>query len=194
MEGDVDFTLLERWRAGESKAGEELFARQFPGLYRFFATKCDGDTDELVQATLVACLKAKDTFRNESSFRGYLYTVARHELYRYFRERKRAGDVDFAVSSVADLATTPGTKLARDESHRRLLDALRTLPIEQQTLLELYYWEELDVAALAGIFEAPPATIRTWMYRARQTLKEQLGDDVDELTRAHAESLKRDAP
>lgn len=190
----MDFTLLERWRAGESKAGEELFARQFPGLYRFFATKCDGDTDELVQATLVACLKAKDTFRNESSFRGYLYTVARHELYRYFRERKRAGDVDFAVSSVADLATTPGTKLARDESHRRLLDALRTLPIEQQTLLELYYWEELDVAALAGIFEAPPATIRTWMYRARQTLKEQLGDDVDELTRAHAESLKRDAP
>ena len=194
MDGDVDFTLLERWRAGETKAGEELFARQFPGLYRFFATKCDGDTDELVQATLVACLKAKDTFRNESSFRGYLYTVARHELYRYFRERKRAGDVDFAVSSVADLATTPGTKLARNESHRRLLDALRTLPIEQQTLLELYYWEELDVSALAGIFEAPPATIRTWMYRARQTLKEQLGDDVDELTRAHAESLKREAP
>jgi len=132
-----------------------------------------------VQTTLVACLKAKETFRAESSFRGYLFTVARHELYRYFRERKRAALVDFAVSSVADLATTPGTRIARDQAHRRLLDALRTLPVEQQTLLELYYWEEMEVAQLAEIFESPPATIRTWLYRARQTLKEQLGDDVD---------------
>lgn len=181
MDGDidVDFSLLERWRGGEAAAGEELFARQFPGLYRFFATKCDGDTDELVQATLVACLKAKDTFRADSSFRGYLFTVAKHQLYRYFRERQRAANVDFAVSSVADLATTPGTRIARDQAHRRLLDALRTLPIEQQTLLELYYWEELEVAQLSQIFDSPPATIRTWLYRARQTLKEQLGDDVD---------------
>lgn len=177
--GDLDFSLLERWRGGDAAAGEQLFARQFPGLYRFFATKCDGDTDELVQATLVACLKAKETFRAESSFRGYLFTVAKHELYRYFRERQRAGAVDLAVSSVADLATTPGTRIARDQAHRRLLDALRTLPVEQQTLLELYYWEELEVAQLAQIFDAPPATIRTWLYRARQSLKEQLGDDVD---------------
>jgi RNA polymerase sigma factor (sigma-70 family) len=179
VDGDVDFSLLERWRGGDAPAGEELFARQFPGLYRFFATKCDGDTDELVQATLVACLKAKETFRADSSFRGYLFTVAKHELYRYFRERQRAANVDFTLSSVADLATTPGTRIARDQAHRRLLDALRTLPIEQQTLLELYYWEDLEVAQLAQIFDAPPATIRTWLYRARQTLKEQLGDDVD---------------
>lgn len=185
MDGDVDFGLLERWRSGDAAAGEELFARQFPGLYRFFATKCDGDTDELVQATLVACLKAKDTFRGaDSSFRGYLFTVARHELYRYFREKRRAALVDFAVSSVADLATTPGTRIARDQAHRRLLDALRTLPIEQQTLLELYYWEDMEVGQLAQIFDSPPATIRTWLYRARQTLKTQLGDDVDEAVRS----------
>jgi RNA polymerase sigma factor (sigma-70 family) len=179
VEGDVDFGLLERWRGGDAAAGEELFARQFPGLYRFFATKCDGDTDELVQRTLVACLKTKDTFRAESSFRGYLFTVARHELYRYFRERKRAEQVDFALSSVADLATTPGTKVARDQEHRLLLDALRGLPVEQQALLELYYWEEVDVETLSGIFDAPAPTIRTWLYRARQTLKDRLGDDVD---------------
>ena len=183
MDGDEDFALLTRWRAGEAEAGEALFARQFPGLYRFFATKCDGDTDELVQRTLVACLKAKDTFRADSSFRGYLFTVARHELYRYFRERQRAQQVDFAVSSVADLATTPGTKVARDQQHRLLLDALRALPIEQQTLLELYYWEDVPVETLAGIFDAPAPTIRTWLYRARQTLKTRLGDDVDEAVR-----------
>jgi RNA polymerase sigma-70 factor (ECF subfamily) len=190
LTGDPDFELLERWRGGDAAAGQELFARQFAGLYRFFATKCDGDTDELVQATLVACLKAKETFRAESSFRGYLFTVARNELYRYFRERQRTQALDFSLSSVADLATTPGTRIARDQDHRILLDALRTLPVEQQTLLELYYWEELDIDTLASIFEAPPPTIRTWLYRARQTLKTKIGNE----NAVQEETLKRGAP
>lgn len=175
---DVDYDLLGRWRAGDRAAGEQLFVRQFDPLYRFFASKCDGEIDELVQATLTACLNAKEQFRGDSPFRGYLFTVARHELYRYLRERKRDRErLDFSVTSVADLATTPGTRIARDQAHKRLLDALRQLPLEQQMLLELYYWEELEVATLATIFDAPSATIRTWLYRARQRLKEQLADE-----------------
>jgi RNA polymerase sigma factor (sigma-70 family) len=181
---DADFALLERWRAGDRAAGEELFAHQFAGLYRFFATKCDGDADELVQATLAACVGAKESIRGDSSFRGYLFTVARHELYRYFRTRRRDRDLlDFTTASVADLATTPSTRVARDQEHRILLDALRTLPLEQQTMLELYYWEDLEVDTLATIFEAPSATIRTWLYRARQALKDKLGDEVDGIVR-----------
>ncbi|HEY5934436.1 MAG TPA: sigma factor-like helix-turn-helix DNA-binding protein, partial [Kofleriaceae bacterium] len=55
------------------------------------------------------------------------------------------------------------------------------LPVEQQTLLELYYWEELEIASLATIFDAPPATIRTWLYRARQALKLRLAEDESAL-------------
>jgi RNA polymerase sigma factor (sigma-70 family) len=179
---DVDFALLTRWRAGDRSAGEELFLRQFDPLYRFFASKCDGDTDELVQATLTACLNAKQQFRGDSTFKAYMFTVARHELYSYLRTRRRDRErLDFSTVSIADLATTPGTRIARDQAHRRLLDALRGLPVEQQTLLELYYWEELDVASLGTIFEAPPATIRTWLYRARQQLKERLAADETKL-------------
>jgi RNA polymerase sigma factor (sigma-70 family) len=169
VDEDVDFALLIRWRGGDRTAGEELFVRQFDHLYRFFASKCDGDLDELVQSTLLACLNAKDQFRAESTFKAYMFTVARNQLYGYLRARRR------------DRETTPGTRIARDQAHRRLLDALRGLPVEQQTLLELYYWEDLDVATLGTIFDAPPATIRTWLYRARQQLKEQLAADETRL-------------
>jgi RNA polymerase sigma factor (sigma-70 family) len=178
---DLDFELLTQWRAGDQDAGEKLLLRQFEPLYRFFASKCDGDIDELVQATLSACLSAKAQLRADS-FRAYLFTAARHELYRYLRERQRdRARLDFSVTSVADLATTPCTRIARDQAHKRLLDALRELPVEQQTLLELYYWEELEIASLAAIFDAPAATIRTWLYRARQTLKERLAADDNAL-------------
>lgn len=182
MSDDVDFALLSRWRDGDRSAGEQLFLRQFDHLYRFFASKCNGDIDELVQSTLLGCLNAKQQFRADSTFKAYMFTVARHELYKYLRARRRDQErLDFSTTSIADLATTPGTRIARDQAHRRLLDALRELPVEQQTLLELYYWEDLDIATLGTIFDAPPPTIRTWLYRARQTLKERLAADEAKL-------------
>jgi RNA polymerase sigma factor (sigma-70 family) len=175
----TDHELLERWRAGERAAGEELFARYFDDMYRFFSTKIDGDIDELVQSTFLACVRAKDQFRGDASFTTYLYTVARHTLYRQYRHRRRHDErLDFHITSVAELVTTPRSALARNQAHRELLEAMCRLPVETQMLLELHYWEDLDAAALGEIFESPPTTIRTRLRRARIALREQLREST----------------
>src|SRR3954463_11182439 len=94
-----DLDLLVAWRAGDAAAGQVLFKRHFRKVYRFFETKCGAEADELVQATFLACVRAKDQFRGESSFATYLFTVARHELYRVLSERRRdLGRLNFQVS------------------------------------------------------------------------------------------------
>ena len=169
-----DFALLERWREGDKVAGQALFQRHFDSISRFFETKCATEADELVQATFFACLRALHQFRKESSFRTYLFTIARHELYRVLRERQRNAIVDFELSSIAQLATTPGTVLDRNHEKTRLVEALRQLPVAQQTLLELHYWEQVEIVELSEIFEAEPATIRQRLHRARVALREQM--------------------
>lgn len=170
-----DTALLERWRGGDTGAGEELFARHFDSIYGFFETKCSAEADELTQSTFLACLGARDQFRAEASFRTYLFTIARHELYRLLRTRQRRdAKLDFELSSIADLISTPATRLARNQEHRKLVETLQHLPVEQQTLLELHYWEGMDIAELAEVFEAPQATIRTRLHRARKALRERM--------------------
>ena len=169
----ADHELLDKWRAGDAAAGQQLFERHFDSIYGFFETKCEAEADELVQATFLACLKAKSQFRKESSFRTYLFTIARHELFRVLRGKRRDGErLDFEMSSIAELVSTPGTRMARNQEHRQLIEALRRLPVEQQTLLELHYWEDMDIAALAEVFESPAVTIRTRLHRARKALRE----------------------
>jgi RNA polymerase sigma-70 factor (ECF subfamily) len=169
----TDIELLQKWRAGDATAGQALFERHFDSIYGFFETKCEAEADELTQATFLACLRAREQFRQESSFRTYLFTIARNELYRVLRGRQRDGArLDFQLSSIADLVSTPGTRIARNQEHKRLLEALRRLPVEQQTLLELHYWEEMDIAELAEVFESPAVTIRTRLHRARKALRE----------------------
>lgn len=175
MTEPTDIALLDQWRNGDADAGQALFQRHFDSIYGFFETKCETDADELVQSTFLACLRARDQFRKESSFRTYLFTIARHELYRVLRGRQRDGArLDFQLSSIAELVSTPRTRLARNQDHQHLLEVLRQLPVEQQTLLELHYWEDMDIADLAEVFEAPEATIRTRLHRARKLLREKM--------------------
>src|SRR5688500_5831982 len=103
---DPDLDLLEQWRGGARQAGQDLFARHFRELYGFFQHKAAGEADELVQRTFLACVSSRTQFRFQSTFRTYLFTIARHELYDYLGQQanERGRHVDFEVTSIADLA------------------------------------------------------------------------------------------
>ena len=179
-----DFELLDRWREGDTAAGHALLARHFDTLCGFFESKLDRDADDLVQRTMLACVKSKDTFRKASSFRTYLFTIARHELFHHLRARHRDGQrLDFSITSVAELLTTPASRMIRDADKRRVVEALQRMPVEQQTLLELFYWQELDVDSISEVFELEPGATRVRLHRARKKLRELLAlpDDHDEV-------------
>lgn len=172
---DDDLGMLERWRGGDSAAGNALFHRHFESLYRFFARKTDGDVDDLVQETFLACLHSVGGFQRRSSFRTYLLAIARHTLFAYWRRRMTASKVlDFDEISVASLSTTAGTRLAKQQDRAKLLEALRELPLDQQVLLEMFYWQELDRAQMAEVYDVEEATIGTRLFRARKALQDRL--------------------
>jgi len=172
---DEDLALLDRWCAGDGGAGNTLFRRNFEVVYRFFDSKLDRDADDLVQETFLACLRGRERFRRQSTFKTYLLAIARNTLYRYWRDRgARPGTVDFEQTSIVALTTSIGTQLIRNQDHARLHDALQSLPLEQQLLIELHYWEELDAEQLAEVFETAPATSRSRLFRAREALRDRL--------------------
>jgi RNA polymerase sigma-70 factor (ECF subfamily) len=177
---DPDLELLARWRNGEAAAGEQLFSRHFPSLYRFFHNKVGAEADELVQTTLLACVTARDQFRAQSTFRTYMFAIARQKLYRFLSDRRRAA-LDPMTTSIAEVVTSVRTELVRDQTMRVLLDMLRRLPVDAQTLLELHYWEDLDTIELGKIFEAPPGTIRVWLHRARERLRDLLAEHAPDV-------------
>lgn len=172
---ESDFDLLDRWRTGDNVAGQSLLARHFDTLCGFFESKCGQEADDLVQRTMLACVASKDRFRKQSSFRTYLFTVARHELYHFLQTRRRDGQrLDFSVTSIAEILTTPRSRMINDAARVRVVEALRRLSIEEQTLLELHYWEELPIAELSEILEIEPGNTRVRLHRARKKLRELL--------------------
>lgn len=170
-----DLELLDRWRSGDAEAGNELFERHFESVHRFFVNKAPVDAADLVQRTFLACVEARDRFREESSFRTFLFAIAHHELLAYWRKRARV-ELDPSISSLHDLDPSPSTLLARMAEERHLLEALRSIPIELQIALELFYWEGLSGPELAAVLEVPEGTVRSRLRRGLTLVRNRLAE------------------
>ena len=65
-------------------------------------------------------------------------------------------------------------RLTGQPQERLLLEGLRNLPLDDQVLLELYYWEDLGGRELGEVLGLPENTARTRLRRARLALTARL--------------------
>jgi RNA polymerase sigma factor (sigma-70 family) len=162
----TDPELLDAWRGGDLSAGDELFNRHFGAIHRFFRNKVSDGLEDLVQQTFMACVEGRERFRNDSTFRTYLFGVANN------REPEA---LDFGKSSAVDVGAGPSTVVGKRREERLLLEALRNIPLDSQIVLELYYWEEMSASQTAAVLGVPEGTVRGRVRRAKELLKKELG-------------------
>ncbi len=152
-----DLELLAAWRAGDRVAGEQLLARHFDAVCRFFHNKVGDDAPDLIQLTFLALCEGRERFRGDAPFRSYMLGTARNVLLAHFRrKRKQAERYDPLEFSVVDMQASFTSQVARRREEQILLQALRSLPLDLQIVFELYHLEGLtagELAAMHGISE-----------------------------------------
>ena len=173
-----DLELLAQWRAGDKQAGTALFRRYFAQTRRFFRNKVGADdVEDLVQRTFAGLVEGVEGFRGDASFRVFLFAVARRQLYKFLRDNGRhvaRHGVDLGVSSIQALGFSPSSVIAAGEHHVLVQQALQRISVEYQTMIELYYWDEIPGPEIAEILGISPTTVRTRLHRARKALEDEL--------------------
>ncbi len=173
-----DLELLGRWQDGDRQAGTLLFRRYFPAVRRFFRNKIGADeVEDLVQRTFAGLVEGAASFRRDASFRVFLFAVARRQLFKFLRDNGRRTAhlaADPGVSSIQALGFSPSSILAADQYQGLVQQALQRIGVDHQTMIELYYWEEIPGPEIAEILGIAPTTVRTRLHRARKALEEEL--------------------
>jgi len=173
----TDRELLKAWREGHAVSGDTLVRKHFGAVYRFFRNKVSGDLDDLVQDTFTACASARDNIREEGSFRPYLFAIARNVLKAHYRRvHKQRENFDPLESSAVDLGLTPTQQIAARQEHRLLLNALRSITLDDQVALELVYWERLTGKEVGLVLGVPEGTARSRLRAARQSLEAKISE------------------
>ncbi|MGH1347724.1 MAG: RNA polymerase sigma factor [Nannocystales bacterium] len=167
----TDAELLAAWRDDDKLSGQKLFERYFAAMTRFFANKVPHDHEDLVQETFAACVRGRDRLREDGRFRSYLFCTAYNVLKKYYTKRARPELAESLDSQAAqDLAPGPSTLLRNTERDRFLLEALRKIPVEQQVVLEMMYWEGMSSSEVGDTLRISAATARTRAHRGREKL------------------------
>lgn len=172
-----DVELFEAWVAGDTCAGSALFSRHFDSVRRFFANKVHdaSEVEDLVQRTFASCVEGRERFAARSTFRAYLLGIARKHCFKYWERRRREPVTDeIGDHPIAAMTDRPSGALARDATQRMLLQALRNIPLREQAIIELYYWEELSGREIGEVLGLPEDTVRSTLRRAKHKLHKQL--------------------
>ena len=167
---EQDESLLERWRAGDPEAGAQVVTRHGHAVIRLFRNKVSKGVESLVQETFKRLFEARDRIRNGRALRAFILAIARNVMREHARELAKARAFDPEVDSMAALDPGPSTIAGQRREHRLLGEGLRRLSLNDQIMLELFYWEGLEAPEIAQIEGVSPSAIRTRLGTARKRL------------------------
>jgi RNA polymerase sigma-70 factor (ECF subfamily) len=174
---DTDGELIGRWLAGDSRAATLLVARHADALARFAASSGERDEiEELVQDTFVRAFSSLDSFRGDSSFRTWLFTIER----RLMLDRRRADRRQRITVPVeaGDAATdyTALDALLAEEVGSRVRTAVDSLSPTQREVFTLRVEQGLSYKEIAEVVGTTDGAARVHYHNAMRTVKEFLND------------------
>jgi RNA polymerase sigma-70 factor (ECF subfamily) len=173
----ADSDLVTRWTDGDQRAATALVDRHAGAVARFVASLDHrADVQEVVQETFVRAFGSLAGFRWDSSFRSWLFTIARRLVLDQRRAGRRRG-VQVAVQE-ADVRTEFDAldAVVADETEVRMRQALERLTPTQREVFTLRVGEGMsyrDIADAAGTTEG---AARVHYHNAMRAIKEYLDD------------------
>ncbi len=132
--------------------------------------------EDLMEDCFVDLLLHKKRFRKESSFRTYLYQIAKFKAFNYLKRRKHIQFVgEEALQGLPSQAENCLEELVKQEEYRTLYRLLQKLPENYKQAIHLYYFEEMTYEEIAAIMEKDVKQIDNYLYRAKQRIKDLYG-------------------
>jgi RNA polymerase sigma-70 factor (ECF subfamily) len=169
---DADARLLEQIRSGDIEAGQRFVREQYSAIYRylFYLVGRRDLAEDLTQETFLEGWRCLETFQGRGSLRGWLLRIA----HRQFLHRLQRRPAELGLEAMADVAA-PGATAWMDALELR--DLIDRLPLEQREVVLLHYLEGYTSTQIARIVDAPVGTICYRLARAREKLRQALGED-----------------
>ena len=176
-QGSNDLELIARWKNGDERAATELVERHATALARFAVSSGErSEVDELVQDTFVRAFASIDTFRGESSFRTWLFTIERRLLIDRRRTEKRRRDRTEIQEDDAATQYDALDGVVADETQKRLQRAVERLSPTQREVFALRVGEGLSYKEIADAVGTTEGAARVHYHNAMRAVKEFLDE------------------
>jgi RNA polymerase sigma-70 factor (ECF subfamily) len=174
----TDEDLMQRYRDGDARAFETLYARHKGPVYRYILRQCGvaAQAEELFQDVWMNLIRASSRYEPRAKFTTWLYTLAHHRVVDHYRRQATGVPISYdddpddtpLIEKVPDSELKqPDNELDRRRQAQQLLGLLNTLPEAQR---EAFLLREESGLSLEQIAEATGVNVETAKSRLRYAL------------------------
>ncbi len=170
--------LIKRASAGEMVAFELLVDLYRPTL-RAIALRMlrnNEDASDALQDTLIKAWKAIGDFDSKRPIKPWFCRICANCCIDIVRDRrKQTEDLDKHEHSLADPALDPQGHAEEAQTSREVRAAIARLPQQYQEIVVMRHFRHMDVNEIAAALNRPEGTVKSWLFRARSMLRQDLG-------------------
>ncbi len=175
----ADEVLVRRLREKDIAAFRILVDRHGPAVMGACLRILGGNralAEEITQDVWMKVLDlgASGSYAGSGSFRGWLLAIARNAALTELKRQGRFSRFGLPEESQLPSDGDPEASIGLNAEMEDLKQAIDALPDSQRVALSLWVSEELSYEEIAGRLEASVATVKSLLFRARQSLKKKL--------------------
>jgi RNA polymerase sigma-70 factor (ECF subfamily) len=166
--------LLASALHGDQDAIRRVYQAYFPPIYQFIRLRVEDRAlaEDLASEVFVKFIGALRTpAAPRKSLRGWLFRVARNEIYQHFGKVKTFPATTLDEWIPAPASDDPEMQLVRSLDADRVRDALRQLSDDQQEVLILRFGQALSPGETADVMGKSVAAVKVTQFRALKRLR-----------------------
>ena len=169
----TDEQIMQQVASGDIEKSGILFQRYKTAMYNFYlrSTYDQSLSEDLTQQVFIKLIKYRNSYKNDNSFKSWLYRIATNVKYDYFRKEKSHKNRNKIYSATQEEMIDPRQKIEKSECEKMLHQALNNLPEDQREVIWLTRFEKMKYADVAKVFECTESAIKVRVHRAMKKLK-----------------------
>src|SRR5262245_23436981 len=126
------------------------------------------EAEDIVADVFLAMVRQLPSYRcTETPFSAWLYRIATNRINYWVRKRR----IRTLFGSPPDVVDS---RAPADDEGEQVRVALCRLPLKFQSVLSLYYLEQLPVDEIAQVLQCPTGTVKSRLARGRDLLHSEL--------------------
>jgi RNA polymerase sigma factor (sigma-70 family) len=171
----TDQQLIEQTLKGDTSSFGKLVERYqdfvFTIAYRIM--KVREEAEEVAQDSFIKAYESLNSFRGESKFSSWLYSIAYRKALDALRKNKK-----YKASEIIDDITEGEVSGIEDALHyledeerkKAIQDCILKLSEDEATIITLYYFQDQSVREISTITGLSEDNIKVKLYRSRKKL------------------------
>jgi RNA polymerase sigma-70 factor (ECF subfamily) len=186
---DVDAML--RVKTGDESAFAYLVQKYRRPMVGFMYRMCHNPStaEELAQEVFLRVYRSRTSYEPSAKFTTWLYRIATNLAVNYARDTRherpentvRLDEPDQETGNTPDLADdslSAEEQILKRERLAAIRGVVNALPERQRIAVIMHKYQQMDYRQIAGVLKLSESATKSLLYRAYETLREQLKEFV----------------